>query len=688
MKFTRSVVVYRAVLAILLNGLNPSRAADLVTFEAEAGTLGTNFFVGTDSGTIYISNTNNNTSTTIPEVPGRVASYVVTFPAAGSYSLYARIRVGSGGFNDDSLFYANGFGSKSPTAGGAWIFVNGLAGVGYSAATDVVGSAGGTGNNIWKWINLSLFAPGPAFTVTAGDLTQTFQIAGREDGLDLDKLVFGTTGASFTVADLDTGSVSNPPPATNTFVGPDGMALHRFGPLSNGNNADGANPAAGLAVVNGVLCGTTMNGGANGFGTLFYLSANGSNFVTSRSFGVVPDANNSQGELAVAGNGFFGTSFGGGSSSVGAVFSGQTNGSGAVIRSFATVSADNATNSGGASPSAQIALNGGTLYGTTTAGGAAGNGTIFALTTNGTTFSVLRNFSALDAQTGTNADGATPWGGLILSGDKLYGTASAGGAGGSGVVFSIGTNGANFTTLYSFAPLDTITATNSDGAIPYGGLVLMSNKLYGTTFAGGAGGRGTVFSLQTDGSGFTVLRHFAAVDSVTRTNIGGASPSAGLIISTNVLYGTTSAGGAGAAGTVFSLNLNGSQFSTLLSFPALASNGTNAPGAFPVAPVLRWGNSLYGTTFGGGPGAVGTVFGIPLPAPPAVITNIIRNPNGSVSLYFLGGPNSTNVVQVAPNLTAPVTWQNVATNVADANGAWQFTDSNGTATRFFRSYAP
>jgi len=59
---------------------------------------------------------------------------------------------------------------------------------------------------VWKWINVSQFnggAPPINFTVTAGNLTQTFQIGGREDGLDLDKLALATTGTSFTVADLD-----------------------------------------------------------------------------------------------------------------------------------------------------------------------------------------------------------------------------------------------------------------------------------------------------------------------------------------------------------------------------------------------------------------------------------------------------------------------------------------------------
>jgi uncharacterized repeat protein (TIGR03803 family) len=103
--------------------------------------------------------------------------------------------------------------------------------------------------------------------------------------------------------------------------------------------------------------------------------------------------------------------------------------------------------------------------------------------------------------------------------------------------------------------------------------------------------------------------------------------------------------------------------------------------------VLRLGNSLYGTTFSGGPGAAGTVFSIPLPAPPALITKIVQNTNGSVTVYFLGAPSSTNVIQTTTNLTPPPTWYNIATNDADLSGAWQLTDSNNAASRFYRSYA-
>ena len=695
----RSAIIFIATTAALLAGSGVSKAEGLVTFQAESGTLGSNFTNGTDGAIQFISISTDTVNPSNPGNANRVATYTVVFPEAGTYNLFARVLVGSGGFSDDSMFYGNGFGVKSPTTDNDWMLVNGLAAGGFTASTDVVAGNGSAGSQAWKWVNLSQFNPSGSgtetpitFTVSAGNLTQTFQIGARENGLDMDKFLFGTTGVSFSVSNLDTGTL--PPPSssntnTNLFVGPDGIAFHRFSAPTNGLNLDGANPAAGLVLSGGVLCGTTLNGGLQGAGTAFYMSLDGTSFSTFRSFTNAPDAGNPEGNLAVSGNGFLGTSQAGGTSGVGSVFIGSTNGV-SIIRSFAVVSADNATNSGGASPSALLALSGSTLYGTTTVGGAGANGTVFALSTNGSSLSVLHDFTALDSNAGTNTDGALPCGGLILSGNTLYGTASAGGAGGAGVVFSVNASGGGFTTLYSFTALDPVAATNTDGAFPCSGLVLSNGTLYGTTIAGGTGGKGVIYSVGTNGLGFAVLHSFSATDSLTGTNLDGASPCAPLALSGGYLYGTASAGGASANGTVFSMSTNGPQFQTIHAFTAMdPSTGTNRDGAFPVAGLLPLGNSLYGTTFSGGPGAAGTVFNVAIPYPPAVITNIVRNLDGSVTLHFLGGPNSTNIIQVTASLAPPSTWLNVSTNVADAGGAWQFTETNTTNyTRFYRSNAP
>jgi uncharacterized repeat protein (TIGR03803 family) len=673
-----------------------SRAA-LMVLEAESGALGSAFTNGTSGTVQFISISTDTVNAGNPGNTNRVATYAVTFPAIGTYNLYARVLVGPGGFNDDSLFYGNGFGMKSPTTDNDWMTVNGLASGGFTASTDVVTGNGSAGTQAWKWVNLSQFNPGGSgtetpiiFSVSAGNLTQTFQIAARENGLDLDKFAFGTTGTAFTVSNLDTGTLPPDTTLANYFPGPDGLAIHRFNPLYQNLNLDGANPAAGLVLSGGVLCGTTLNGGLQGAGTAFYLSLDGTSFGAFRSFTNAPDAGNPQGNLAVSDNGFFGASLGGGASGVGSVFLGSTNGGVSVIRNFAVVAADNATNSGGASPGALLALSGNILYGTTTAGGAAANGTVFSLSTNGAVFADLHDFSVLDSNTGTNTDGALPCGGLVLSGNTLFGTASSGGAGGAGVVFSLNTDGGSFTTLHSFTPLDPLTATNTDGAFPSSGLALSNGVLYGTTLAGGTGGQGVIFSIGADGTGFAVLHHFSATDPLTETNTDGASPCAALTLSSNVLYGTASAGGANASGTVFSVSANGAQFQTIYAFTAVkAPTGTNRDGAFPVAGVLPLGNLLYGTTFSGGPGAEGTVFSVAMPFPPAVISNIVLNLGGSVTLYFLGGPNSTNVVQAAPVLGPSASWQNISTNTADSGGFWQFTDPTASQlpVQFYRSYS-
>lgn len=177
-----------------------------VPFQAESGTLGSDFIINPGPPT-YITITTDGAGD-YPGSAARVATYSVTFPAAGTYKLYGRIRVGSGGAVDDSFFYGNGFGVKSVTNGADWIRCNNTDVVGFTNASDVVSGTGSAGTTVWKWINLSdttgTTGETPiSFTVTAGNLTQTFQIGARENGFDMDKFAFGDSGTSFTVADLD-----------------------------------------------------------------------------------------------------------------------------------------------------------------------------------------------------------------------------------------------------------------------------------------------------------------------------------------------------------------------------------------------------------------------------------------------------------------------------------------------------
>jgi uncharacterized repeat protein (TIGR03803 family) len=209
-----------------------------------------------------------------------------------------------------------------------------------------------------------------------------------------------------------------------------------------------------------------------------------------------------------------------------------------------------------------LALADGTLYGTAEEGGLSGSGTVFRVNTNGNCFTNLYSFGAVaynsPTGTSTNSDGAFPVAGLVLADNTLYGTAEEGGPSGSGTIFRINTDGSCFTNLYYFTATSGLNQphTNSDGANPYAGLTLAGGTLYGTTKQGGVSGNGTVFRINTNGSGFATLYNFTATSSLNPyTNRDGANPCAGLMLTDGVLYGTTENGGSYGVGTVFTLDL-------------------------------------------------------------------------------------------------------------------------------------
>src|SRR6266581_2969706 len=103
-----------------------------------------------------------------------------------------------------------------------------------------------------------------------------------------------------------------------------------------------------------------------------------------------------------------------------------------------------------------------------------------------------------------NTDGASPQSRLVLSGSTLYGTAPNGGSSGYGTVFAVNTNGTGFTSLHSF--------NGRDGILPVAGLILSGSTLYGTAGLGGSSGNGTVFDVNTNGTGFTNLHNFTGGD--------------------------------------------------------------------------------------------------------------------------------------------------------------------------------
>jgi len=306
-----------------------------------------------------------------------------------------------------------------------------------------------------------------------------------------------------------------------------------------------------------------------------------------------------------------------------------------------------------AHPFAGFVLSGNTLYGTTESGGSFSNGMIFSINIDGTGFTNLYSFTAL--KSGTNSDGANPYAGLVLSDNTLYGTTYYGGSSSNGTIFAVQTDGTGYTNLYSFTAFN--SNTNSDGANPYAGLILSSNTLYGTAEQGGSFGDGTIFRINTDGTGFTNLYNFTGGDD-------GANPDAGLLLSGNILYGTAANGGEDGVGTVFAVNINGTGFATLTDFFPDGYDGIS-----PESSLILSGNTLYGTTFGDSEGIGSTVFALSLGPIPLNTEN-----SGTNQILTWGNPAFS--LQSAPSLTG--SWSTVS------NAASPYTISTTNTQSFFR----
>ncbi len=308
--------------------------------------------------------------------------------------------------------------------------------------------------------------------------------------------------------------------------------LHRFA----GVLGDGSNPGAGLVRDKaGNLYGSTTLGGNSGLGVVFKVdSANAETII--HSFVGADGAYPSTLIRDAAGN-FYGTTIDGGASANGVVFMVNSAGTETVLHSFDGPPIDGVYSFAGLVRDAA-----GNLYGTTSAGGSSGHGTVFTVDSTGQE-TVLHSFA------GVPADGAFPYTGLIEDqAGNLYGTTSSGGtvntdcgSSGCGVIFKVDLAGTE-TVLHRFG--GATDGFNHEG-------VLLRDKegnLYGTTANGGSLGFGVVFKLDRRGK-MTVLHTFAGAPS------DGALPFSGLIRdAAGNFYGTTSSGGASGNGVVFKLS--------------------------------------------------------------------------------------------------------------------------------------
>jgi uncharacterized repeat protein (TIGR03803 family) len=379
------------------------------------------------------------------------------------------------------------------------------------------------------------------------------------------------------------------------------------------SGANGAYPLGGVALTSaGDLFGTTSGGGTGSAGVVYKVYA-GKETVIYNFSGGTDGKNPWAGVILDSAGNLYGTTYSGGAGNAGVVYKVNQKGAETVLYAFS------GGPDGGSPNSGLIRDAKGNFYGVTAAGGL-GRGVVYKLDAAGHE-TVLHSFTG-------SSDGGLPDGGLTLdSAGNLYGTANIGGQYGAGVVFKLDPAG-NETILYNFtgqqdgnnpfaslvrdpegnlygtalvgfyvsivfklnpAGQETVLYSFSEGDVyttgPRGGIVESGNTLYGTTFAGGTGNAGIVYSLNTSGQETTL---FGFPDAV-----GGTYPGPVTRDSSGNLYGTTEYGGKSNSGVVYKLD-SSEKLSVLYNF----QNGTLPFGNL----VLDSKGNLYGVAFGGGAG--------------------------------------------------------------------------------------
>ena len=375
--------------------------------------------------------------------------------------------------------------------------------------------------------------------------------------------------------------------------------------------ADGGDPASQLIFdSSGNAYGTTVTGGQYGCGTVFELTPlSGGQWQESvlYNFGCFDDGKNLYGGVTFdkAGTSLYGTTAAGGN---GGICSGD--GCGVVYK--LTRSGNTWTQSvlynftggnDGSGPGGGVVFDAaGNLYGTTPDGGANSVGVVYQLSLgNGGQWTQ----KVIHAFTGGNDGAVGPLGLLLLDkSGNLFGVAELGGANGVGTVYKLSLAGGgswNFTTLYAFKG-------QPDAGFPYGGLIAdRSGALYGTTYYGGVSGAGAVFEVRpapnpTGWNEFVLYSFKGGTD--------GSNPTSTLLFDAgNNLYGTTTTGGNPSCdcGTVFKL----SPTAVLSWSESLLHSFGSGDGQSPYYGMTPDGKgNLLGTTAAGGAHSAGTIFEI------------------------------------------------------------------------------
>jgi uncharacterized repeat protein (TIGR03803 family) len=419
-----------------------------------------------------------------------------------------------------------------------------------------------------QWLNYQWFLNGQVVT-NATNAT-----------LQLDSAQYSQAGSYTVVLSNLTGMLTSSI-ARLTIITNEYQVLHGFGPT----NADGVNGWGQLAYGrDGALYGCARNGGNSNAGCIFRLDPATSGYTVLHLFTNAADGATPLGGAIQASDGrLYGTCSVGGTNGAGTAWRIGTNGNGfEVLHHF--LSSGDCRNP----QSELLEASDGRLYGTAYNGGGFGNGGVFGLNKDGSSYAIVRGFRT------TGNDGKGPVGGLVEgTNGLLYGTTELGGSATNGIVFSLSKDGASYSIIKHLGLVPGGTRT------PNGTLLIGSDGyLYGTTVNGGSTDLGTVFRLSLDGDEITILHDFGSTlgDPQNPTTALAEAPA-------GFLVGTSRIGGTFGQGALYRLNKSGSDYHVVRNFTAAGGDGGRSRSPVTIAVGL-----IFGTTFAGGTNDWGTVF--------------------------------------------------------------------------------
>jgi uncharacterized repeat protein (TIGR03803 family) len=367
------------------------------------------------------------------------------------------------------------------------------------------------------------------------------------------------------------------------------------------------------------LYGFTAEGGTGGNGVIFSVQTDGTDFEVLQNFAATPSPFGVQphhGYLTLENDTLLRPILRGGADGQGTMFSLSTDGSApGVLHTFTGNPTVPAPRGDGAQPhSGLLAAGGGLYYGMTALGGASGNGVIYSFDTATNAVETLYDFSL---PTGGQPHGQLIWDstGTVLLGMTRYGGSGVGNAKtdnlAPGVVFRFDPLAGTYDVLADFSSVGGGPALSKHGILTLG-TGSQAGTAFGLTAYGGLHDEGTLFSLDETGGIPMVLHDFGS-------GSDGAEPYGSLVLGPDDLfYGMTRTGGAFNDGTLFRVAQDGSRYETLASFQSATT------GREPIDNITfsADGQFLYGLTQFGGTGDGGTIFRfalVPEPSPTVLI---------------------------------------------------------------------